>query len=109
MDKQQVDIIGADPLESLFDSILLLIESRPELGFEEYLLARQTRALHCAADGFFVAVGVCRVDESVSALEGAECGRLRLIGSHKKCSDALHGHFHTVVKLCIFHGHFLLK
>ena len=103
VDQQQVDVGSIQTGKSLVHCVRLLIEAGPQLRFEENLLPLQAGLLHGAANGLFIHIGVCRVDQAIAVLQGTDAGGLRLVRGQKKCANTGHGHFHAVIEICIFH------
>ena len=103
VDQQQVNIVGIQPLQGLVYCVGLLIETGPQLGLQEDVLAPHTGLFHGPAHCFFVHISVGGVDEPVAALEGAEDGGLRFIRRQQEGPDTRHRHFHAVIQSRKFH------
>ena len=103
MDQQKVDVIGVQTLQGLVHRVGLLIEAGPQLGLQENVLTIHAGLLHGPAHRLLVHIGIGGVNETVTALKGAEDGGLRLVGGQQEGADARHGHFHAVVQSCVFH------
>ena len=103
VDQQQVNVVCSQALERLFYRIFLLIKTGPQFGFQKNLISRNPRFPHSPANGFFVHIGIGRVNQAVSALKSGEDGCLRFIRSKQKGANACHGHFDSVVQSCVFH------
>nr|WP_239639601.1 hypothetical protein [Megasphaera sp. NM10] len=82
MDEQQIDIVDAQPFQGLIDSSCLFIQRRPQLRRNENIFPfDQTffqSPAQSPADSFFVDVGIGRVDEAVTHLQGSINGFLRI-------------------------------
>ena len=92
-----------DFTEELYWLEQLLIKTGPQFGFQKNLISRNPRFPHSPANGFFVHIGIGRVNQAVSALKSGEDGCLRFIRGKQKGANACHGHFDSVVQSCVFH------
>ena len=103
VDEQQVNVVGVQPLQCLFHSIRLLVEGRPQLGFQKNLLSGHAGLLHCTTYGLFIDIGVCRVDQAIAIRQHIEDGCFRLVRGQKKGSNTCHRHLNSIVQSNIFH------
>ena len=103
VDEQQVDVVGAQPLQGLVHRVRLLVKGGPQLGLQEDVLSVHAGLFDGPAHRLLVHIGVGGVDEAVAAPQGAEDGGFRLVGGEQEGSDASHGHFHAVVQGRVFH------
>ena len=103
VDEQQVNVVGVQPLQCLFHSIRLLVEGRPQLGFQKNLLSGHAGLLHCTTYGLFIDIGVCRVDQAIATRQHIEDGCFRLVRGQKKGSNTCHRHLNSIVQSNIFH------
>ena len=97
MDQEQVNIFRVQPLKGLFHGVLLLIESRPQLSLQKDFLTGQPRLLYSAAHRFFIHIGIGRVNQAVSTLQGVYAGVFCLVRGKQKGTSPRHGHLYSVV------------
>lgn len=96
VDKQQVDIIRAEPLERFLHSAVVLINRGPKLCAEEDILPFYARFFHSPAHCLFVYIGIGGVHKAVTVFERGIHRIFRLIGRKQKCADTNGRYFYTV-------------
>src|SRR5262245_35760809 len=69
VDDVQVDVVDVQLLQAALDRCDGILPPGMELGRDEHLFARNAALEQPLADALLVAVGLCRVDVSVSELE----------------------------------------
>ena len=104
VDQQQIDVVCAEAFEGFIYSVVIFIETWPELGLEENLLAGDTGALDATANGLLVHVSIGCIDEAIAALQRRKHRGFGFVRREQEGPNPCHWHFDTIIQRYIFHN-----
>ena len=103
VEEQQIDIFRIQSFQCFPDCIFIFIDCRPQFCDKEDIFSDNAALFDCSSDTALIHICICRIDQTDTVSECAECRSFGFRRAHQEDTDSCQRHFYSVIQCEVFH------